>query len=483
MSDYYDVIVIGGGAGGLTAASGAAAFGAKTALIHEGPLGGDCLWTGCVPSKALLHTAQLIHSARRAAPFGFTQTTPLDYTKIREHYLKAIRVIQKHDDPARFEGLGVTIFPGKGAFVDDRTVMINGQQQITGDRIIIATGSRPFIPSIPGLQKVGYVTNETFWEMTDLPKRWLALGAGPIGLELGQALRRFGCEVTILERASTILANEEPETVGHLRAALEQEGIHILTNATATYFAKHKQAIQVTLQIEGRVQQLVVDRILVAAGRVANTAGLNLEQAGVEVDEKGRVVVDQQLRTTRKHIYAVGDVNGRMPFTHVAGAEGKAAISHALFHVKSKLDYDTIPTVLYTDPEFVQLGWTEQEARRRGVRCQTYRLSLDQVDRFITDDEANGLLKVVTDHKGKILGAQAVGRGAGDLLQEVVFAKHFNHKIGALSQVIHPYPSRVGAVQQTADLYWREKLFSGRLNQLLKLYARLLRRWRRKGKK
>lgn len=479
MSGRYDVIVIGGGAGGLTAASGASAFGSKTALVHDSPLGGDCLWTGCVPSKSLLHVTQTIQVAKGAERYGFTQTSSIPFSEVRRKIQQSIEAIQQHDDPARFRQMGIDLYEGKGELVDPHRVSVNGGQEIVGDFIILATGSRPFIPPIPGLAEAGYVTNETFLDLSELPKKWVVIGAGPLGLEFSQALTRLGCQVTVVEQGDVLLSGHDQDTVEVLRRALTKEGIEFLTGSKVLQVRKKDGQVVVSLESdESSSHQRVVDRIFLATGRVANTEGLGLEKVGITT-EKGAIPVNPAMQTKLSHIYAVGDVNGRMPFTHVAGAEAKIAVSHALFKMKRKLDYDNVPRVTYTDPELFQLGLTEEEAKQRYGKIKIYSVSLDQVDRFITDEEQEGMMKIISDQRGRILGAHAVGKGVGDLMQEVVFAKTFGHRIGDLSQVIHPYPSHVESVQKTADLYWREKLFSGPGSTWLKRYARWLKGWRR----
>lgn len=469
--ETFDLIVIGGGAGGLVAASGASAFGAKTALVHKGPLGGDCLWTGCVPTKSLLHIANLIHTSKKAAPYGVTQASPVSLRSVRKKVEESIKRIQLHDDPSRFRKMGIHLHEGSAKFMGPHQVEVNGADCLYAKKIIIATGSSPRIPPIEGLHQIGYVTNESFLKMDELPKRWLVMGAGAVGLEFAQILLRFGCEVTVVEQSEMVLAYRDREMVLALKEALEREGIRFLTGRSVLRVDRVQQGIQVWLDQNGDSKTLMVDLIFIASGRTPYTEGLELDVAGVQTAQ-GAILVNERMQTNLPHIYAVGDVVGKRGYTHAAGWEAKQAVSHALFGLSQKIKDEEIPAVIYTDPEFFCLGLTEQEATQRYGTVHIYRTPLNQVDRFITEGEHQGWVKIITDKRGRILGAHAVGRGMGDFMQEVAFAKRFGHRIGDLSQVIHPYPTHVEAIQKTADLYWREKLFSGTLGKWLKAYVR-----------
>lgn len=466
----YDLIVIGGGAGGLTAAAGAASLGAKVALIEkEKQPGGDCLHYGCVPSKALIETSRIIYEARKANDLGLTINGKIDMKQVKQRTKKAIATIQKHDDADRFRQLGVDVYVGKGSFRTRYDVEINGETVIHGKRILISTGSRPLIPPIKGLKEAGFLTNETIFDLEYLPEDLLVVGGGPIGLEMAQALSRLGSNVVVVERSSDVLIREDYEVRELARKLLEKE-LTIYTNSSVeeVQVKNNKKVVKITKEEE--VIEIPVDEIVVAVGRVPNSDSLALQNANVQVNKNGYILVNEQLQTNIPSIYAIGDVVGKMPFTHVAGMEGKFIIQNAVLGLKRKVNYENVPWNTYLSPEIFHLGLTEEEAKGTDLEINVYKLDLNDVDRFVTDHEADGFVKMITNKKGYILGAHAVGNGAGDWMQEVVFAKQFKKKIGDLSQVIHPYPNHAAAVQRTADLYWRDTLFSGWIPKLLKKY-------------
>lgn len=473
---YYDLIVIGGGAGGLVVAAGASGLGAKVALVDRGELGGDCLWTGCVPTKSLVHSASIVSSARQAIEFGLEFTGDANFAKAVQRLQTAIATIQQHDASERFEKLGVDVYRGYGAFQSSHELTVDGQLTIRGKRIVIATGSRPMIPSIPGLADVKYWTNEQALQAQTAPKTLLVIGGGPIGLEFAQVFARFGSKVTVVEAAAEILNREDHEMVPYLKKSLVQEGISFLTNTKVTEIQKDGTDTKVIFEQEQQQVTHRYDQILIAVGRKANTEHLQLDRAGILLKENSSYIkVNQYLQTNLRHVYAIGDVNGFFPFTHKALYEGKAVVSSAVLGFKRKVSYHHMPWVTFTDPELYHLGMTEQEAKRQYSKVDIFRTPLSDVDRFIADSDVNGIVKIITRTNGQIIGAHAVGKGAGDFMQEVAFAMHYGHKIGSISHVIHPYPTHSGAVQRTADQYWRVKLFSGILPRLIKTYIRFFR--------
>lgn len=475
----YDLIVLGGGAGGLTVAAGAASMGAKVALIDkEKALGGDCLHYGCVPSKAVITAAKQVYTARKAAgEFGLANMELKDKAKENSAVLEALQRaksaiahIQHHDDAERFRKMGVDVYHGRGSFVDDHHVRIGEGETIYGKRIVISTGSRPVVPPIEGLKESGFLTNETIFDMQKPPRRLLVIGAGPIGLELAQSMARLGVDVTLAEASDRLLGREDEEIVPYVQAALEEE-LNLIFSARVNKVSLLDGGEKQVMIEQGTEEiSLIVDEILVATGRRPNTDQIGLENTGVK-SEQGYIVVKDTLQTTVPHIYAIGDVLRNFPFTHAAGMEGKVVVSNAVFGLRRKVHYDHVPWVTYTDPEVFHLGLTEKQAREvYGDRIKIYKVQLDDVDRFVADHQTTGMVKVITDQKGKIVGAHAVGKDAGVWMQEIVFAKHFGHKIGDISHVIHPYPTHGAAAQRVADQYWRDKLFSGKLPKLLKRY-------------
>jgi pyruvate/2-oxoglutarate dehydrogenase complex dihydrolipoamide dehydrogenase (E3) component len=472
----YDLIVIGGGAGGLTVAAGAASLGAKVALIEKNKeLGGDCLHYGCVPSKALITAAKEVHYAYKASQkFGLKIEGKVNIADAMRRVKEAIAHIQEHDSKERFEQLGVEIYEGKGSFKNTHQVQIDNKETIEGKRIVISTGSSPNIPPISGINEIDFLTNETIFDVQETPKRLLVVGGGPIGLEMAQSFARFGSEVSVVEAGPTIFGREDEELIPIILKKLEKE-LTIRFNAlTKKVETKNNEKI-VTIEQDGTSEQLVVDQILLSTGRKPNTDQLGLEKIGVQL-ERGHIVVNEYLQTTLPHIYAVGDTNGKFPFTHAAGMEGKVVVRNTVFGIKGRVNYDHVPWVTYTDPEVFHLGLTEKEAGEKyGEDIHVFKVNVNEVDRFVADREETGLLKVITDKKGIILGAHAVGKNAADWMQEIVFAKAHGHKIGDISNVIHPYPTHGAIVQQAADQYWRKKLFEGWIPSVTEKYIKWFR--------
>ena len=471
----YDVIVIGGGSGGLTVASGAASLGAKTALIEKsGKLGGDCLHYGCIPSKALIAAANEVYQVRQADKWGLSSSGEVDLSKVMDRVKMAIDHIQEHDSTDRFEGLGVDVYMGKARFEDQHTLSIAGKEKIKGKRVIISTGSRPFIPEIEGMEAGDYETNETIFNLQKLPKTMVIIGGGSIGLEIAQAFSRLGTKVTVLERSTTLLAKEDKEIREIAQAFLEKE-IHFIFHSSVEKVEKEGSRKKIHYRVGNEVQVMEAECLFVATGRVANTDGLGLENVGLKLNENGSIPVENTLHTSVKHIYAIGDVNGQYQFTHAAGMEGKLVIQNAVFGLKRSVSYENFPWTTYTTPEIFHCGLTEEEAREKEKDVKTYYAHLDKVDRFIADDRMTGFVKIVTDQKGKMIGAHAIGHGAGDWMQTVIYAMEKGEKISALSNMTYPYPNHTAAIQQTADLYWREKLFDGIVPKLTKRYLKVFR--------
>ncbi|NLP49738.1 mercuric reductase [Bacillus sp. RO1] len=473
----YDLIVIGGGAGGLTVAAGAASLGGKVALIEkEEQPGGDCLHFGCVPSKALIEIANRIKSARSLEEFGVHVSENIKIETVMKKVKEAIDHIQVHDDADRFRKLGVDVYIGMGAFHSKNEVIVNNNEIIFGKRIVISTGSRPFVPPIPGLKENGYITNETIFSLSTLPRRLLVLGGGPIGIEMAQAMARLGSNVTVVEKSDGILVKEDKE-VQHLMKDVLSKEMDLLFKATVRSIeaGQNGKVVHLTMEPGEKETSIEVDEILVATGRTPNSDKLQLNKANVQTDNRGHIKVNERLQTNIPHIYAIGDVNGTLPFTHVAGMEGKQVVQNALLGLRRKIDYSNVPWVTYTSPEVFHLGLTEEEAKEKNLNYDAYKVDLSEVDRFVTDHQTTGFVKIITDKKGQIIGAHAVGKHAGDWMQEVVFSKQFNKKIGSISNVIHPYPNHSAAVQRTADAFWRKKLFEGFLPKVMEKYIRWFR--------
>ncbi len=466
-----DLVIIGGGAAGLVVASVAAQLGLAVTLIERGErLGGDCLHTGCVPSKSLLHAARVAYTVRHAAGAGLEAAlSPVDLGRVMDRVHAVIDRIQEHDDPERFRGYGCEVLLGEAArFVSPHEVEVGGRR-IRGRRFVIATGSRPVVPPVPGLEAAAPLTNENVFALRELPRRLVVLGAGPVGLELGQAFARLGSRVTVIERLEGLLPQGEPALAAALRQRLEAEGMVFLTGTTVESVTPGADG-QVVLCSDGRT--IEADRILVAAGRRPDVAGLGLDAAGVAAGPHG-IRVDRRLRTTQRHIYACGDVCGPYAFTHMAEYQAGIVIGNAVFRLPRRADYRVVPQVIYTDPEYAQVGLTEHQARARGLDPVVLEFSFSGIDRALTDDESWGGMRLIT-RRGHILGASLLGPRAGELIHEVALAMKAGATVGDLSATIHAYPTLAQIHRRTANTFYAGKLFSPATRRLVKWLNRLL---------
>ncbi|WP_444685034.1 dihydrolipoyl dehydrogenase family protein [Alkalicoccus luteus] len=463
----YDVIVIGGGSGGLTVASGAARFGAKTALVEKEPqLGGDCLHYGCVPSKALIAASREVHDARQAAErFGISVSGKPDWKKVTASIQQAVDSIQEHDSHERFQREGIDIFTGEASFAGRNRIVLNDGTSLEAEKIVIATGSSPAVPPIEGIEQIRVLTNESVFYTSQFPEKVVMVGGGPIGLEMAQALSRLGSEVTVLENSDHLLIKEDREIADRAAAQFRKE-LRILTGTKASRV--YRDGAKTFVETEGRHSESIeADALFVAAGRKPNSESLMVQKAGLSLTEGGSVKVNDKLQTEAANIYAVGDVNGRFPFTHGAGEEGKIVIANALFGLGRKIKYDNMPWCFYTDPEIFHLGLTEAEAAEQtGGDYEVYRGS--SADRMIAEGDSDSFVKMITKRDGTILGAHALGRNASDWMQTVVLMKSKGHPLKDLSSITHPYPARTEIVKQTSDAWWTKKLFQSPLTGLSK---------------
>jgi len=473
----YDLGILGGGAAGLTAASGAARFGAKTLLIEKADkLGGDCLHYGCVPSKTLIRSAGVMSLARRFPEFGLPEVNlpPVDLGAVMDRVARVIAKIQAHDSPERFCRLGAKVSFGAPSFVDPHSVTLNGKV-ITARTWIIATGSRPAVPPVEGLTNVPFWTNETVFRQRIVPKRLIVLGGGPIGLELAQAFGRLRASVTVVEFVDQILGIEDADIAAMLQDRLIDEGIAFLTGTKAVSAAYEGGIFRLALAPaagDGPVRALEAEAMLVAAGRKPNIEGLNLEAAGVAYTPRG-ITTDKRLRTTVKHIYACGDVNGVMPFTHVAGYEAGIALSNAVLRLPRSADYERIGWCTYTDPEVAGLGLNEKAAAAQGLSCRVIQEAFEDNDRALAEGEAKGKLKLMLDDKGKLLGVRIIGPHAGELIHEWVVASSAKVKLSTMAGAVHIYPTLSEISKRAAGDYYSDKLFSPRTKEILRLLFQL----------
>jgi pyruvate/2-oxoglutarate dehydrogenase complex dihydrolipoamide dehydrogenase (E3) component len=466
----YDLAVIGAGSAGLSVAAAAAQFGEKVVLFEKAEMGGDCLNSGCVPSKALIAAAKYAHTQRSSAPYGVAAMEPkINYAKVMDHVRDVIAKIAPNDSVERFEGLGVKVVRARAQFVNVRTLEAAGQNY-TARKIVIATGSRPSIPAIPGLKDVAYLTNETLFKNRVKPEHLIIIGGGPIGMEMAQAHRRLGCRVTVLQ-ASKVLAKDDAELVSVVIAALQAEGVEIRQSVQITKMTLVKKRISVSLST-GEI--ISGSHLLVAAGRVPNIESLNLEAGGVMHDKNG-IMVDEGLRSTsNRNVYAAGDVAGGLQFTHAAGYHAGLIIRNALFRLPVKNRTDIIPWVTYTDPELAQVGLSEAQARKaHGAEVKVLKWTFAENDRAQTDGKTNGLIKIIV-RKGRIIGASIVGPSAGELIAPFVLAITQGMKISALANVVLPYPtlSEIGkraAISNYAGL--AQKPLTRRILGLLKIFG------------
>lgn len=466
-----DLCVIGAGAAGLSVAAGASQMGARTVLVERGAMGGDCLNVGCVPSKALLAAAHTAQTVRQAARFGVNGHEPeIDFARVHDHVHGVIRAIAPMDSQERFEGLGVTVLRDHARFSDPATLQV-GPTAVRAKRFVIATGSVPAIPPIPGLEAVGYQTNETIFDNRARPDHLVIIGGGPIGLELAQAHRRLGCQVTVLERA-TVLPKDDPELVAFVRNGLLREGIDIREGVEIQQVSRAGNGVELLIADAGSESRVVGTDLLVAAGRKPMLDDLGLEAAGV-THTPGGIAVDGRLRTSNRRIFAMGDVVGGYQFTHVAGYHASVVIKNALFRMPSKVDYRALPWVTYTAPELAQVGLAEAAARDRHGGIRILRWSLHENDRAQAEGDTDGEVKVVTDRRGRILGAGVVGPHAGEMIHLWALAIARRMKIGAVANMIAPYPTLGEAGKRAAGSYYVPSLFSDRTKRLVRLLLRL----------
>ena len=445
---YFDVIVIGGGTAGLVTASGCARLGRRVALIDKASLGGDCLWTGCVPTKSLVASARLAHQMRHARDWGLEPVEPRIWPRaVMESMRQTRRTISKHDDPQKFRDLGIDVIEGEARFVSRTEVEVSGRVLSAKD-IVIATGSRTAVPPIEGLAETGFLDHTTFLEGNELPQSVLIIGGGAIGVEFAQIFRRLGCAVTIVEPLDTILAKEDPDAIGCIREVLSGEGVEIRTHHSVQ--SVRREGTRIVARIEsriGQVTELAIDAIFIAAGRRGNIERLGLEDIGVAT-EQSYVKVDRFLQTSVPRIWACGDVHGGPQFTHVAAYEAVKLVRNMLFPGRSAVDYANIPWAIYTDPEVAHLG------ESHGPRV--YRVDMNDVDRAVIDRTSGGFVKLVCDRQGRILGAHIVAANASTLIAPIALARKKGMRIGELAQLVTPYPSLADAIQRAAAQHYQE---------------------------
>ena len=457
----YNLVVIGAGTAGLVCAAGAAGLGARVALIERHLLGGDCLNTGCVPSKALIRAARAAHEARTGAVYGLRpdpESAPPDFAAIMTRMRRLRAEISRHDSARRFrDQLGVDVFLGEARFTGADCIEVAGRR-LTFHRAALCTGARAALPDIPGLAGAEPLTNETLFTLTALPRRLAVLGGGPVGCEMAQAFARFGSRVTLVQHGPQLLAREDGEVAALLAAVFAREGIAVRLGSRVTGVRIENGERVLDLDGAGGPDQLRVDAILVAAGRAPNVEGLGLDTAGIEIDRHG-VSVDDRLRTTNPRVFAAGDICSPFKFTHAADAQARILLANALFPGRQKASRLVVPWCTFTDPEVAHVGLTAAQAEARGVKATTLTVALTDVDRCVLDGESEGFARVhLRRGTDTILGATIVGRHAGEMIAELALAMTAGLGLGVIGRTIHPYPTRTEAVRKLADAWSRTRL-------------------------
>jgi pyruvate/2-oxoglutarate dehydrogenase complex dihydrolipoamide dehydrogenase (E3) component len=472
-AERYHLVVIGAGTAGLVSAAGAAGLGARVALVERGLMGGDCLNVGCVPSKGIIRAARAWREAGTAAErFGGPEVSGEGNFAVAMERMRRLRAeISHHDSARRFRDLGVDVFIGDGRFVASDAIEVGGRR-LRFRRAIIATGGRPTAPPIPGLEDAGYLTNETVFNLTALPRRLAVIGAGPIGCELSQTFARFGSEISLIEALHGILPAEDRDAAEVLQSAMARDGVKLFCCGKNTRVETTQGGKRITLDSHEHSYDLTVDEILVAAGRAPNVENMGLEAAGVEFTKVG-VTVDDRLRTSNPRIYAAGDVASRYKFTHSADAQARIVIQNALFFGRAKASHLVVPWCTYTSPEIAHVGLYERDAREQGHEVETLTVPLSDVDRAVLDADDDGFLRLHLE-KGtdKILGATLVAENAGDILAELCLAVSQGIGLDKIARTIHPYPTQAEVIKKAAD-QWRRTKLTPTVKRLFKLWFRL----------
>ncbi|MEK6627666.1 MAG: dihydrolipoyl dehydrogenase [Bdellovibrionota bacterium] len=474
----YNMVVIGGGSAGLVSAYIASAVNAKVALIEKHKMGGDCLNTGCVPSKALIRSSKIFNYFRRASEFGLEPVVPkLQFSKVMERVQKVIQEIEPHDSIQRYSGLGVDCITGEAQIISPYEVKVNGKV-LTTKNIVVATGARPLVPKIPGLELVKALTSDNIWNLREQPKKLVVLGGGPIGCELAQSFARLGTNVTLVEMSDRIMLREDVDVSEVVTQTFRNEGVQILTSHKALRIENTAGVAKLICENKGKEVELEFDQILLALGRQASVTGFGLEELGVEISGRGTIVADEFMRTTNfPNIYVCGDVTGPYQFTHVAAHQAWYVAVNALFSPFKtfKVDYRVIPWCTFSDPEVARVGLNEIEAKEKAIEYEVTRYGIDDLDRAITDSEAHGFVKVLTvPGSDKILGVTIVGHHAGDIIAEYVTAMKYGLGLNKILGTIHIYPTLSEANKYAAGVWKKQNAPQFALKILSKFHA-----WRR----
>jgi len=476
MTSYdFDIGIIGGGAAGLTVASGSAQLGAKTLLVEkEKELGGDCLHFGCVPSKTLIKAANVYHMMKNAARFGLPEieVPPVKFKNIVRRIQAVIAEIQKHDSEERFRKLGVKVAFGKPHFIDQHAIQLNGNTW-SARNWVLATGSSPSVPPIKGIDQTAYITNNEIFSLDHMPASMIFIGGGAIGCELAQAFCRMGSKVTVVDIADQILLAEDRDMADALMEVLHSEGVdfHLKVSVEQVRDLGTEKEV-IVKNAQGKLTSLKAEVLMLAAGRSPNVLGLGLENIGLEFDRQG-VKVDDRMRTNRKHIYAAGDVTGRYLFTHAAGYEGGLVVSNAVFHLPRKSNYRYLPWCTFTEPELASIGMNEARAKDAGIEYSVWTEAFKDNDRNLLEGERVGKIKMILDGKENPIGVQILGPHAGELIGEWVALFSAGIKLSILAAAVQPYPTVSEISKRVAGAYFAPKIFSEKIHKGLKFFFQL----------
>jgi pyruvate/2-oxoglutarate dehydrogenase complex dihydrolipoamide dehydrogenase (E3) component len=464
---HPDFCIIGAGSGGLSFAAGAVQMGASVVLIERAKMGGDCLNSGCVPSKALIAAAKIGHKILKSEGFGWSiSKSKVNFQKVHDHVHSVISSIAPNDSVERFEKLGVHVILDEGSFADKDRIETNSHI-IKAKRFIISTGSTAFVPPIDGLDKVPFLTNESIFELTELPEHLVIIGGGPIGIEMAQAFNRLGSKVTVLE-AFTALPKDDPELTSKLKEILVNEGMDLNENVKVLSVDKVKNGTRIAYQTsDGKDKEAIASHILVATGRRANIQNLNLDIAGIKASARG-IEVNEQLLTSNSKVYAIGDCTGGYQFTHVAGYHAGIAIRNSIFKLRTKVKTIALPWVTYTDPELAQVGMLESQLKDQNISYKVLQMDFKDNDRAQAEKSTEGLIKVMVSPKGYILGASILGSQAGELIYPWVIAIQNKLKISAIASSIAPYPTLNDITKRVAGSFYTEKIFSPFMKRIVK---------------
>lgn len=473
--DTYDLTIIGGGSAGLVLAVAGAKLGKKTALVEKHRIGGDCLWTGCVPSKALLKAAKVANYIQHSEKYGVvTSDATADWQRVIKYVQSTQHAIEEeHDNPERFRELGVDVIFGNGRFETSDTFVVEDAESgetrtLKSKKFVISTGSRPLAPAIPGLESCDYLDSETVWELEAFPNRLLVVGAGPIGIELGQAFHRLGADVTIAQRSGRILTKEDADVSQQMLDYLRAEGLTIRLNTNITQVVHNPEGAKVTFSSsdDGNVDQ-TFDKVLIAAGRAPNVEGLELDKIGVQIGRRG-IEVNNKLQTSVRNIFAAGDVIGHYLFTHVAAFQAQLLIRNIFFPFSKTINYGVVPWTTFCDPEVARCGLTEAEAREKYGDVDVFTLDQEDVDRAVAEGETQGFTKVIASRwNGKILGVHVVGANAGEVIHEYVLAMQAGIPLRKLSGMIHVYPTYSSSTWRVAGKWFSESTLIQTLRKLM----------------